>query len=64
MFWRLVMAKFRLYMKHLVSSYTKHIYGLLLWGWEGVKWVRDLVYVLKVGWCGFGWGVHAVQSYI
>jgi len=38
-------------MKHLVSSYTKHIYGLLIRGREGVKWVRDLVSVLKVGWC-------------
>ena len=30
MFRRLVMAIFRLYMKHLVSSYTKHIHGLLI----------------------------------
>ena len=30
MFRRLIMAIFRLYMKHLVSSYTKHIYGLLI----------------------------------
>jgi len=32
-------------MKHLVSSYTKHVYGLLIWGREGVKWARDLVSV-------------------
>ena len=48
-FRRLIMAIFRLYMKHLVSSYTKHIYELLIWGREGVKWARDLVSVLKVG---------------
>jgi len=49
MFWRLVMAIFRLYMKHLVSNYTKHIYGLLICGLEGVKWARDLISVLKDG---------------
>jgi hypothetical protein len=49
MFRRLVMAIFGLYMKHLVSSYTKHIYGLLIWGREGVKLARDLVSVIKVG---------------
>jgi hypothetical protein len=38
MFRRLIMAIFRLDMKHLVSSYTKHVYGLLIWGWDGVKW--------------------------
>jgi len=37
MFRRLIMAIFMLYMKHLVSSYTKHIYGLLIWGRKGVK---------------------------
>ena len=53
MFRHLLMAIFRLYMKTLfVSSYTKHIYGLLICGWEGVKWAWDLVPVLKVGWCG------------
>ena len=36
MFRRLII--FMLYMKHLVSSYTKHVYGLLIWGREGVKW--------------------------
>ena len=49
MFRPLIMAISRLYMKHLVSSCTKHIYGLLIWGREGVKWARDLVSVLKVG---------------
>ena len=48
MFRRLIMAIFRLYIKHLVSSYTKHVYGLLIWGEEGVKWARDLVSALKV----------------
>ena len=26
-----------------VGSYTKRICGLLIWGWVGVKWARDLV---------------------
>jgi hypothetical protein len=64
MFWRLVMAIFRLYMKHLVSNYTKHIYGLLICGLEGVKWARDLISVLKVGWCGLHGGSMLLQSYI
>jgi len=52
----LVMAIFRLHMKHLASSYTKHIYGLLIWGWEGVNWARNLISVLRVGWCGLHGG--------
>jgi len=32
MFRRLIMAIFRLYMKHLISSYTKHIYMSYLYG--------------------------------
>ena len=43
-------------MKHLLSSYTKHIHGLLIWGREGVTWARDIVSVLKVGWCGLHGG--------
>ena len=39
-------------MKHFVSSYTKRVYGLLIWGREEIKWARDLVSVLKFGWCG------------
>jgi len=37
MFRRLIMAIFRLYMNHLVNSYTNniHIYGLLIWGRGG-----------------------------
>ena len=37
MFRPLIMAIFRLYMKQLVGSYTKHIYGLLIWGKGGGK---------------------------
>ena len=29
-------GRLQVVMKHLVSSYTKHIYGLLIWGSEGV----------------------------
>ena len=64
MFRSLVMAIFRLYMKHLVSRYTKHIYGLLIWGMEGVKCARDLVYALKVGWCGLHGGCMLLPSYV
>ena len=35
MFRHLIIAIFRLYMKHLVSSYTKHIYELLIWVGRG-----------------------------
>ena len=35
-----------------VGIYTKHICGLLIWGWEGVKWVRDLVSGLRIRWIG------------
>jgi len=64
MFRRLVMAIFRLYMEHLVSSYTKYIYGLLICGREGVKWARDLVSVLKIGWCGLYGGSMLLPSYV
>ena len=64
MFQHLIMAIFRLYMKHLVSSYIKHIYGLLISGREGVKWARDLVSVLKVGWCGLHGGSMLLPSYV
>ena len=63
-FRRMIMAIFRLYMKHLVSSYTKHVYGLLIWGREGVKKARDLVSVLKVGWCGLHSGSMLLPSYV
>ena len=64
MFRRLIMAIFRLYMKHLVSSYTKHMYGLLIWSREGVRGARDLVSVLKVGWCGLYGGSLLLPSYV
>jgi hypothetical protein len=41
-----------------------YIYGLLIWGREGVKWTRDLVSVLKVGWCGLHGGSVLLQSYV
>ena len=64
MFRSFIMAIFRLYMKYSVSSYTKHVYGLLIWGREGVKWSRDLVSVLKVGWCGLHGGSMLLPSYV
>ena len=48
--------------EYLVRSYTKHIYGLLIWGREGVRWARDLVSVLKVGWCGCMEGPRCYQA--
>jgi len=51
MFRRLLMAIFRLYMKYLLSSYTKHAWAVYM-GREGVKWARDLVCVGKFGRCG------------
>jgi len=47
---------------HLVSSYTKHVYGLLIWRREGVKWARDLVSVRKFGWCGLHEGSILLPS--
>ena len=51
MFRPLIMAIFRLYMKYLLNSYTKHTWAVYM-GREGVKWVRDLVSVRKFGRCG------------
>jgi len=48
MFRHLLMVIFRLYMNSFVGSYTKHTCGLLVWGWEGVKWVRDLASGLRI----------------
>jgi len=48
---RSIMAIFRLYMKYLLSSYTKHAWAAYM-GREGIKWARDLVCVRKVGRCG------------
>jgi len=64
MFRRFVIAIFRLYMKYLVGSYTKHIYVQLIWGMEGVNWARDLVFVLKVGWYGLHGESVLLPSYI
>jgi len=64
MFRRLIMAIFRLYIKPLVSTYTKHIYGLFIWGREGAKWARDLVSVIKVVWCGLHGGSMLLPSYV
>ena len=63
MFWRLVMAVFMLYVKYLLSSYAKHT-RLFIWGREGVKWVRDLVSVGKVGRCVLHEGSVLLPSYV
>ena len=52
------------YENSFVGSYTKHICELLIWGWEGVKWVRDLVSGLRIGWSGLHGGFMLLQSYI
>jgi len=65
MFWRLIMAIFRLYMKYLLSSYKKKsIHGLFIQYREGVKWARDLVSVRKVGRCGLHEGAMLLASYV
>ena len=61
MFRQLIMTIFRLYMKYLLSSHTKHTWAVYM-GSEGVKWARDLVSVRKVGRCGLHEGVHAVTK--
>jgi len=61
MFRPLIMAIFKLYMKYLLSSYTKHTW-LFIWGSEGVKWARDLVSVRKVGRCGLHEGSMLLPS--
>ena len=63
MFRRLMLAIFRLYMKYLLSSYTKHTWAVYM-GREGVKWARDLEAVRKVGWCGLHEGSMLLPSYV
>ena len=52
MFRRLIKFIFRLYMKHTLSTYTKHVYGLLIWGQGGGKVGTRSRICPKVGWCG------------
>jgi len=61
MFRCLIMAIFRLYMKYLLSSYTKHTRAVYM-GREGVKWAGDLVYVGKFGRCGLHEGSMLLPS--
>jgi hypothetical protein len=55
MFRHLLMAMV-VYENSFVGSYTKHICGLLIWGWEGIKWVRDLV-------SGLSWSFSSLQRH-
>ena len=63
MFRHLIMAIFRLYMNHLVSSYTNiyiYIYGLLIW-WRGGCKVGTRSRICQNGWDMWdAWRVHAV----
>ena len=63
MFRHLIMAIFRLYMKYLLGSYTKHTWAVYM-GHGGVKWARDLVSVRKVGRCGLHEGSMLLPSYV
>ena len=56
MFRRLIMAIFRLYMKYLLSGYTKHTWAVYM-GKGGVKWARDLISGRKFGRCGLNEGL-------
>jgi len=63
MFRRLIMAIFSLYMKYILSSYTKHTWVVYM-GKGGVKWARDLVSVRKVGRCGLHEGFMLLPCYV
>jgi len=63
MFRPLIMLIFRLYMKYLLSSYTKHAWAVYM-GKGGVKWARDLVSVRKVGRCELHEGSMLLPSYV
>ena len=59
MFRRLIIAIFKLYMNHLVSSYTNTHTHTHIWATymvKEVKWARDLVSVRTVGTCGMHGG--------
>ena len=72
MFRRLIMAIFRLYMNHLVSSYTNiYIYIYIYMGYlfgeggvGGIKWARDFVSVRTVGTCVMHGGLMLLSCYI
>ena len=63
MFRRLVITIFRLHMKYLLSSYTKHTWAVYM-GTEGVEWARDLLSVRNVGRCGLHEGSMLLPSYV
>jgi len=65
MFRRLIMDIFRLYLNHLVSSYTNiYIWAAYMGKGGGVKWARDLVSVRTVGMCGMHGGFMLLSSYV
>ena len=63
MFRRLIISIFRLYMKYLLSSYTKHTWAVYM-GKGGVNWAQDLVSVRKVGRCGLHERSMLLPSYV
>ena len=64
MFRRLIMAIFRLYMNHMISSYTNIYMGYLYGEGRGGKWARDLVSVKTAGTCGMHGGFMLLSSYV
>ena len=50
MFRRLIMATFRLYMKYLLTSYTRHTWALYMGYGEGKVGTRSRI-------CQIGWAV-------
>ena len=61
MFRHLVMAIFKLYMKHLVSSYTKHISATYIGKGGGKVGTRSRI--CPKGWMVWvAWRVHAVTK--
>jgi len=46
------------------ETLNKQLYKTCIWGREGVKWARDLVSVLRVGWCVLHGGSMLLPSYV
>jgi len=63
MFRRLLMAIFRLYMRYLLSSYTKHTSAVYM-GQGGVKVGTRPRICLKDGRCGLHEGSMLLPSYV
>ena len=61
-----VSALDNVHLEVVYETLSKQLYKTYIWaaycGREGLKWARDLVSVLKVGWCGLHGGSVLLQS--